>query len=90
MTTAGLYGRIVELSDDNMYLQVAPGVELKFARGAVARKVSGGELGPDADEELEEEQFVDQADELDELDRPAEPPVMEEPAPDEGKDDRAR
>jgi preprotein translocase subunit YajC len=41
MTTAGIYGKIVELSDDNMYLQVAPGVELRFARGAVARKITG-------------------------------------------------
>jgi preprotein translocase subunit YajC len=54
MTTAGIYGKIVELSDDNMYLQVAPGVELRFARGAVARKVSSGAEPAESDAEIDE------------------------------------
>jgi preprotein translocase subunit YajC len=61
MTTAGLYGTIVELSDDNMFLQVAPGVELKFARGAVARKLT--ESSPEDYDEEEDEDLVDEEDE---------------------------
>jgi preprotein translocase subunit YajC len=68
MTTAGLYGRIVELSDDNMFLQVAPGVELKFARGAVARKLT--ESAPD-----EEEEEYDEDDDLADDEEEAEPPT---------------
>jgi len=68
MTTAGLYGRVVELSDDNMYLQVAPGVELKFARGAIARKVAGGQVEPDEDDEDDELDDDDEVGELDEVD----------------------
>jgi len=38
--TAGIYGRIVDLGpDDDMTLEVAPGLELKVARQAVLRKV---------------------------------------------------
>jgi preprotein translocase subunit YajC len=61
MTTAGLYGKIVELSDDNMFLQVAPGVELKFARGAVARKLT--ESPADEYDEDEDEDLVDEDEE---------------------------
>jgi preprotein translocase subunit YajC len=61
MTTAGIYGKIVELSDDNMYLQVAPGVELRFARGAVARKVSSGSEPAEPAEEIDEADVTDEA-----------------------------
>jgi preprotein translocase subunit YajC len=80
MTTAGLYGTVVELSDDNMYLQVAPGVELRFARGAIARVVSSGEGGLDDD--------FDDDDDVD-----AEPDELDEPTdltPDDGRENPAR
>jgi preprotein translocase subunit YajC len=57
MTTSGLYGTIIELDGDDVRLQVAPEVELRFARGAIAQRVSSpdepiaGELDDvDADE----------------------------------------
>jgi preprotein translocase subunit YajC len=84
MTTAGLYGRVVELSDDNMYLQVADGVELKFARGAIARKVSSGEV----DEYEDDDEYADEVDEAD-VDVPELEPTSES-APDDGRENPAR
>ncbi len=37
VTSAGLYGRIVELAPEFVILEAAPGVRLKYARAAVAR-----------------------------------------------------
>lgn len=57
MTTAGLYGRIVEVTDDALVLEVADGVRLRWAKGAVAKIVTpeaghdGVELGKDDDHE---------------------------------------
>jgi preprotein translocase subunit YajC len=87
MTTAGLYGRVVELSDDNMFLQVAPGVELKFARGAIARKVSSGEL--DEYEDDEDDEFVDEVDVAEDVEAPELEPTTES-APDDGRENPAR
>jgi preprotein translocase subunit YajC len=39
MTGSGLYGTLVQLADDHVLLQVAPGVEMKIARRAIAAKV---------------------------------------------------
>ncbi len=52
--SAGIYGRIVELSADELTLAVAPGVELRVARQAVLRRVEDArqadETGGDADD----------------------------------------
>lgn len=37
MTTAGLYGTVTSVEDDIVGLEVAPGVEVRHARAAVAR-----------------------------------------------------
>jgi preprotein translocase subunit YajC len=51
VSTAGIYGRIISLTDEIAIVEVADGVELKLARGAIARR-----LGPaDADELLDDE-----------------------------------
>src|SRR5262245_49095434 len=55
--TAGVYGRIVELDDEEMTLNVAPGVDLRVARQAVLRKVE------DATEPGEPEDASAEADE---------------------------
>ena len=36
MTTAGIYGIITEVTPDKVQLQVSPGVELTYARAAIA------------------------------------------------------
>lgn len=35
MTTSGLFGTITEVSDDEVALEVAPGVVVRFARAAI-------------------------------------------------------
>lgn len=40
MTTAGIFGIITEVHDDRVALQVAPGVELSYARAAIAEVIS--------------------------------------------------
>lgn len=37
MTTAGLYGRIVEVDDDAVVLQVAEGLRVRWAKAAIGR-----------------------------------------------------
>jgi len=39
MLTSGIHGRITALDDQVVHLEVAPGVVLRVARGAVARRV---------------------------------------------------
>ncbi len=40
MTMGGLYGTVVETSDDTVTLEVAPGVTNRYARGAIARVIN--------------------------------------------------
>lgn len=39
MTTAGLFGQVTELSDDEVGIEVAPGVGVRMVRAAIARIV---------------------------------------------------
>lgn len=41
-TIGGLYGRVTEIEDDSVLLEVAPGVENRYARGAIARVTTKG------------------------------------------------
>jgi len=74
MTTSGIYGTIVEVEQgtDVLWVEVADGVELKMARGAVAKKLDGvgrgaGAVAADDEEDLDELDAVE-GEELDELD----------------------
>ncbi|WP_202637863.1 preprotein translocase subunit YajC [Bailinhaonella thermotolerans] len=40
MTTAGLYATVVAVDDDDVILEVAPGVESRYVKGAIARVVT--------------------------------------------------
>ncbi len=40
MTSAGLFGTITTLDDEDVRMEVAPGVVVRFARGAVARSLT--------------------------------------------------
>jgi preprotein translocase subunit YajC len=66
MTGSGFYGTLVEVTDDTVLLQLAPGTEVKLARRAVAAKIvapangseaaatepsSGAETAPEGDAE---------------------------------------
>src|SRR5690349_16863372 len=56
MTTSGIMGTIVEMDDEVVRVEVAPGTELRFVRGAIAQKV---EAADDEDEEVDDE-YVDE------------------------------
>ena len=40
MTTSGIYGRVVELREDELTLEIAPGTNIRLARGAVASRIA--------------------------------------------------
>lgn len=48
LTTAGMYATVRALDDDSATLEVAPGVEIRFARAAIARVVTPSTTVPDA------------------------------------------
>ena len=50
VSSAGIYGRITSLTDEIAILEVADGVELRIARGAIARRLSREEPVVDLDE----------------------------------------
>jgi preprotein translocase subunit YajC len=54
MTTAGMFGRVVEVNDDGLVLEVSPGVLVRFAKAAVGRIVDAEDASenddPDADD----------------------------------------
>jgi preprotein translocase subunit YajC len=39
MTTAGIYGTVRELDDESVTIEVTPGVDIRFTKGAIARKL---------------------------------------------------
>ena len=59
VTIGGLYGEVLSIDDDEVQLEAAPGVTLRFARRAIAGKVAED---PEATEEevAEEEPEVDE------------------------------
>ena len=46
-TTAGMYATVVDVDGDDVVLEVAPGVEVRYMRRAVMDVVSPGEETPD-------------------------------------------
>jgi preprotein translocase subunit YajC len=65
MTTSGIMGTIVDMDDEVVSVEVAPGTALRFVRGAIARKVEP-EDELDADE-LESDDDDGDADEDDDV-----------------------
>jgi preprotein translocase subunit YajC len=56
-TIGGMFGTIRSLDDDSVTVEVSPGIEIRFVRGAIARKlVMEEELQDGEDEALEEEE----------------------------------
>jgi preprotein translocase subunit YajC len=50
VTIGGIFGRVLELDDDAVVLEVAPGTTLRFLRSAIARRIV------EQEEETEEEE----------------------------------
>ena len=57
-TIVGMFGVIKEMEDDSVMVEVAPDVEIRFLRGAIARKLVLDEYDEDegSEEEPQEEQ----------------------------------
>ena len=56
MTIGGLYGTVRRLEDDRVTLEVAPGVDLQYAKSAIARRLEvAGDYGDEAQSEGERE-----------------------------------
>ena len=61
MTTSGLYGTVTDTSEDTTIdIEIAPGIETTWLRAAVREKV-----GPDVEDEFDEEELTEEADERD-------------------------
>jgi preprotein translocase subunit YajC len=69
MTTNGMYATVVEVDDDGIILEIAPGVEARFVRQAIMQVVDDN-TGDDTDEDddLDDEEDLDDSDESDEVD----------------------
>ena len=61
VTAGGLYGTVKEVHDDEVRLEIAPGLEVRIARRAIAGVVNEPE-----EEEEEEEESAEVADDSDE------------------------
>ncbi len=60
VTIGGLYGTVTQVDDDIVTLEVAPGVQTRYARGAISRVISP----VSADEETEADTTSDQSDKI--------------------------
>ena len=54
MTTAGLFGRVVEVHDDGLVLEVSPGVQVRFAKAAVGRIVDAEDTSENDDTDADD------------------------------------
>jgi len=59
VTLGGMYGTIRALDDESVTLEVAPGVDIRFARGAIARKLVYDDEEDYADESPAEDRHED-------------------------------
>ena len=55
VTNAGIHGAVAEVEDAVIWLEVAPNVELKVSRDAIAGKVGSADEENDAEEDEEPE-----------------------------------
>ncbi|MFI7703751.1 preprotein translocase subunit YajC [Nonomuraea sp. NPDC049480] len=58
MTTTGLFGTVVAVDNDDVILEVAPGIETRWVKAAIGRILTPGDAPPadetDADEDGED------------------------------------
>jgi preprotein translocase subunit YajC len=62
MTTSGLYGTVVHVTDDSIDIEIAPGVVTSWLRAAVREKVADSTVGlPDEDDSADETYMAEDA-----------------------------
>lgn len=49
MTTAGIYGVLTDVGDDTVRIDVGDGVQLRYARAAIARIIDDPDVSPGAE-----------------------------------------
>lgn len=69
MTGSGFYGTLTEVTDDTVLVQLAPGIEVKLARRAVAAKVVAPTESTDDDDTPEAADPAADADADEDVDR---------------------
>jgi preprotein translocase subunit YajC len=77
MTTAGLLATVVAVEDDALVLEIAPGVEVRFVKQAIAQ-VLDDSSDEEEDEEVDETEEVGQEDAAEEQVADAEPEVAQD------------
>jgi preprotein translocase subunit YajC len=55
MTIGGLYGTVVDVDDESITLEVAPGITNRYTRGAVNRVVTSASQPAEEDEAVEDD-----------------------------------
>jgi preprotein translocase subunit YajC len=73
MTSGGIYGYVNAVEDDTIWLDIADGVEIRIARGAVAKRIPAATDAADAAEAVDAAQAVDGAAEADDTHTLADP-----------------
>jgi len=53
MLTSGIFGKVTELTDDRLMVDIAPGVTIRVARGAIGSVVPTDEPEPEAIESVD-------------------------------------
>jgi preprotein translocase subunit YajC len=61
LTSAGIYGVITEMVGDDVYLEVAEGIELKITKASVAGKVRGDAAAVDTPADASESETTSEA-----------------------------
>ena len=57
VTSGGIYGTVVSIEEDSLEVQIADGIVIKLARGAVAAKVA-----PDSPDDEDDGEYEDDSD----------------------------
>src|SRR5689334_8155818 len=68
MTTSGLYGIVTALEGDDAWIEIAEGVEVHVARGAIAKRVTPAGLPADEAETDDSDDVLDPVEPADPLD----------------------
>ena len=69
-TTAGIYGTVISVEDQDVVVEIAPGVNIRMLRRAVMDVVQdGGGVGPTADPEPPKDEHEPRADDWNPQDR---------------------
>jgi preprotein translocase subunit YajC len=69
MTTSGLYGTVVAVSDESIDIEIAPGITTSWLRAAVREKVADSTVGlvDDADDDYDDSDLVEETEAHDEV-----------------------